>query len=70
VARLYGTNHVNNCSFYCHQASGVGLTSVIGSGAGTVTLDDMEHADMVILLGGNPAAMASNARAHHGHRGV
>ena len=56
VARLYGTNHVNNCSFYCHQASGVGLTSVIGSGAGTVTLDDMEHADMVVLLGGNPAS--------------
>ncbi|MFM9195641.1 MAG: molybdopterin-dependent oxidoreductase, partial [Planctomycetia bacterium] len=55
-ARLYGTNHVNNCSFYCHQASGVGLTSVIGTGAGTVKLDDMEHADMVFLLGGNPAS--------------
>ncbi len=27
-ARLYGTNNVNNCSYYCHQASGVGLTSV------------------------------------------
>ena len=26
-ARLYGTNNVNNCSYYCHQASGVGLTS-------------------------------------------
>src|SRR5690606_29045540 len=25
VARLYGTNNVNNCSFFCHQASGVGL---------------------------------------------
>ncbi len=24
-ARVYGTNHVNNCSYYCHQASGVGL---------------------------------------------
>ena len=24
-ARLYGTNNVNNCSYYCHQASGVGL---------------------------------------------
>jgi molybdopterin-dependent oxidoreductase alpha subunit len=55
-ARLYGTNHVNNCSFYCHQASGVGLTSVIGSGAGTVKLDDMERSDMVFLLGGNPAS--------------
>jgi molybdopterin-dependent oxidoreductase alpha subunit len=55
-ARLYGTNHVNNCSYYCHQASGVGLASVIGTGAGTVKLDDMENADCVLLIGGNPAS--------------
>jgi molybdopterin-dependent oxidoreductase alpha subunit len=55
-ARLYGTNHVNNCSYYCHQASGVGLASVIGSGAGTIQLDDMEKADFVMLIGGNPAS--------------
>jgi molybdopterin-dependent oxidoreductase alpha subunit len=55
-ARLYGTNHVNNCSFYCHQASGVGLASVIGSGAGTIQLEDMEKADFVMLIGGNPAS--------------
>jgi molybdopterin-dependent oxidoreductase alpha subunit len=55
-ARLYGTNHVNNCSYYCHQASGVGLASVIGTGAGTIQLDDMEKADFVMLLGGNPAS--------------
>jgi molybdopterin-dependent oxidoreductase alpha subunit len=55
-ARLYGTNHVNNCSYYCHQASGVGLSSVIGTGAGTLTLDDMEKADLVMLIGGNPAS--------------
>ena len=39
-ARLYGTNNVNNCSYYCHQASGVGLTSVTGSGTATVALED------------------------------
>jgi molybdopterin-dependent oxidoreductase alpha subunit len=55
-ARLYGTNHVNNCSYYCHQASGVGLASAIGTGAGTIKLDDMEHADCVFLIGGNPAS--------------
>jgi molybdopterin-dependent oxidoreductase alpha subunit len=55
-ARLYGTNHVNNCSFYCHQASGVGLASVIGTGAGTISLDDMEKSDFVMLIGGNPAS--------------
>ncbi|MDA1201701.1 MAG: FdhF/YdeP family oxidoreductase [Planctomycetota bacterium] len=55
-ARLYGTNHVNNCSYYCHQASGVGLASVIGSGAGTIQLDDMEKSDFTMLIGGNPAS--------------
>ena len=55
-ARLYGTNHVNNCSYYCHQASGVGLTSVIGTGAGTIQLDDLEKSDFVMLIGGNPAS--------------
>lgn len=53
-ARLYGTNNVNNCSFYCHQASGVGLTSSIGSGTATVVLDDVEKADLVFIIGGNP----------------
>ncbi|MEK6675536.1 MAG: FdhF/YdeP family oxidoreductase [Planctomycetota bacterium] len=55
-ARLYGTNHVNNCSFYCHQASGVGLGSAIGIGTGTVVLEDIEHCDLFILIGGNPAS--------------
>lgn len=55
-ARLYGTNNVNNCSYYCHQASGVGLTSSVGSGTATIVLDDVEHADLVFLIGGNPAS--------------
>jgi molybdopterin-dependent oxidoreductase alpha subunit len=55
-ARLYGTNNVNNCSYYCHQASGVGLTTVTGSGTATVTLDDVEQADLVFVIGGNPAS--------------
>ncbi len=53
-ARLYGTNNVNNCSYYCHQASGVGLSSVTGSGTATLVLDDVSHADLVFVIGGNP----------------
>ncbi|WP_153555293.1 FdhF/YdeP family oxidoreductase [Roseimaritima sediminicola] len=56
MARLYGTNNVNNCSYYCHQASGVGLQSAVGSGTATVVLEDVEHADLVFLIGGNPAS--------------
>lgn len=55
-ARLYGTNNVNNCSFYCHQASGVGLASVTGSGTATIELEDLEHSDCVFVIGGNPAS--------------
>ncbi len=53
-ARMYGTNNVNNCSYYCHQASGVGLTSVTGSGTATIVLEDMAQADLVFVIGGNP----------------
>jgi molybdopterin-dependent oxidoreductase alpha subunit len=56
VARLYGTNNVNNCSYFCHQASGVGLRSVIGTGTASVVLDDVSNADLLVLLGGNPAS--------------
>jgi len=55
-ARLYGTNNVNNCSYYCHQASGVGLTSVTGSGTSTIELEDIDRADTVFVIGGNPAS--------------
>jgi len=55
-ARLHGTNYVNNCSFYCHQASGVGLSRVLGTGTATVTLDDVENTDLFVLIGGNPAS--------------
>ncbi|MCK6484744.1 MAG: FdhF/YdeP family oxidoreductase [Phycisphaerae bacterium] len=73
-ARLYGTNNVNNCSYYCHQASGVGLKSAIGAGTATVTLDDVAHCDLFFLIGGNPAsnhprlmAMLADLRRRGGH---
>jgi molybdopterin-dependent oxidoreductase alpha subunit len=56
MARLLGTNYVNNCSYYCHQASGVGLASSIGSGAGTVQVHDLDNCDLYVLIGANPAS--------------
>jgi len=55
-ARVYGTNNVNNCSYYCHQASSVALADTIGSGTATVTLDDLAQADLAIVVGANPAS--------------
>lgn len=56
LARATGTNNVNNCSYYCHQASGVGLTESLGTGTATVVLEDLDQADMVFVVGANPAS--------------
>lgn len=55
-ARLYGSNHVNNCSYYCHQATGVGLANTIGTGTATVELEDLDQCDFIFLIGANPAS--------------
>jgi len=56
LARLYGTNNVNNCSYYCHQATGVGLTNVIGAGTATVSLEDVGNCDCIFVIGANPSS--------------
>src|SRR5690606_10803001 len=56
LARLYGTNNVNNCSYYCHQASGVGVTSTIGTSTATIRYEDLEKADLIFVFGANPAS--------------
>ena len=56
AARIRGTNNINNCSYYCHQASGVGLSSVTGSGTATVVLEDLDQCDCIFLIGCNPSS--------------
>ncbi len=56
VARAYGTNNVHNCSFYCHSASSVALAGVYGSGTASVTLEDLDRADLALVAGANPAS--------------
>ncbi|UCG71622.1 MAG: FdhF/YdeP family oxidoreductase [Chromatiales bacterium] len=55
-ARLYGTNNVNNCSYYCHQATSVALGNTVGTGTSTVELADLTGCDLLILAGANPAS--------------
>ncbi len=55
-ARLFGTNQINNCSYYCHQASGVGLSRSLGTGTATIVLEDLQDCDFFVLIGGNPAS--------------
>jgi len=54
LARQIGTNNLPDCSNMCHESSGVALSRSIGIGKGTVTLEDFDHADLVIVVGQNP----------------
>lgn len=56
MARLYGSNNVNNCSYYCHQASGDGLAPTIGTGTATIQLADLGECDVIFVLGANPSS--------------
>ena len=54
LARRFGTNNLPDCSNMCHESSGVALTESIGIGKGTVTLEDFNSADLIIVVGQNP----------------
>jgi len=54
MARAFGTNNLPDCSNLCHESSGVALTETIGIGKGTVTLADVEAAELILVVGQNP----------------
>lgn len=52
--RKFGTNNLPDCSNMCHESSGKALSSTLGIGKGSVTLEDFDLADIVIVVGQNP----------------
>ncbi|MER6214983.1 FdhF/YdeP family oxidoreductase [Streptomyces sp. NPDC001272] len=53
-AREFGTNNLPDCSNMCHESSGSALGETIGIGKGSVTLEDLHQADLIIVAGQNP----------------
>lgn len=56
MVRALGSNNFPDCSNMCHEASGVALSSCLGNGKGSVTLDDFAQADAIFLFGQNPGS--------------
>ena len=53
-ARAFGTNNLPDCSNMCHESSGFALKETLGIGKGSVTLEDFNKAEVVIIIGQNP----------------
>ncbi|TDQ46363.1 FdhF/YdeP family oxidoreductase [Actinorugispora endophytica] len=53
-ARKFGTNNLPDCSNMCHESSGSALVETLGVGKGSVLLDDLYQADLIIVAGQNP----------------
>src|SRR6478735_2889785 len=53
-ARELGTNNLPDCSNMCHESSGSALNETIGIGKGSVLLEDLYKADLIIVAGQNP----------------
>lgn len=53
-ARAFGTNNMPDCSNMCHESSGVALSETLGIGKGSVKLEDLYKAEVVIVAGQNP----------------
>lgn len=53
-ARAFGTNNMPDCSNMCHESSGVALSQTLGIGKGSVKLEDLHGAEVIIVVGQNP----------------
>ncbi|MFT4135835.1 FdhF/YdeP family oxidoreductase [Microbacterium sp.] len=54
LVRGLGTNNLPDCSNMCHESSGSALTETLGIGKGTVSIEDVHRADLLIVAGQNP----------------
>ncbi|MDE0546076.1 FdhF/YdeP family oxidoreductase [Microbacterium sp. C7(2022)] len=54
LVRGVGTNNLPDCSNMCHESSGSALTETLGIGKGTVSIEDIHSADLIIVAGQNP----------------
>ena len=56
--RLFGTNNLPDCSNMCHESTSVALAESIGLGKASVTYEDYEKADVIMIMGQNPGTNA------------
>ena len=54
IRQGFGHNNVDHCTRLCHASSVAALMENVGSGAVTATFNEIENADVAIVIGCNP----------------
>jgi formate dehydrogenase major subunit len=54
VRCVFGTNNIDNCARVCHSATVTGMMEVFGASAATNSLDSIEQAKLIMVVGANP----------------
>ena len=66
---VMGTNNIDNCSRYCQAPATTGLFRTVGYGGDSGSIADIEHADLVIIIGSNTAeshpVLATRVKSSH-----
>ncbi|GAA5482881.1 formate dehydrogenase subunit alpha [Haloferula sargassicola] len=52
---VFGTHNIDNCARYCQSPASKGLSRTVGYGADSGTMNDIEKADLVVIVGSNTA---------------
>lgn len=56
IRQGFGNNNVDTCARVCHSPTGYGLGQTYGTSAGTQDFDSVEHTDVALIIGANPAS--------------
>jgi formate dehydrogenase major subunit len=52
----FGSNNVDHCTRLCHASSVAALLEGVGSGAVSNQVNDVEHSEMIFVIGSNPTS--------------
>ncbi|HEY5225442.1 MAG TPA: formate dehydrogenase subunit alpha [Methylovirgula sp.] len=49
-----GNNNIDTCARVCHSPTGYGLSTTLGTSAGTQDFDSVDDSDVILVIGANP----------------
>ncbi len=56
IRAVIGTNNIDGCARVCHSPTALGMQRTFGTGAATNSIEDIQHANCIMVIGANPTA--------------